>query len=74
METVIAEGSTRDVAVELWRKSSFSTGGECVALMDLGEKVDLRNSNFPGRTTLRVDRAAIAALIAACRSGELDDV
>jgi hypothetical protein len=57
-----------------WKKSSFSTGGECVALAEVGGDVVLLNSNVPERGKLLFSRAAVADLIAGCKSGELDDL
>jgi hypothetical protein len=57
-----------------WRKSSFSSGGECVTVAEVGGLVALRNSNVPERGTLLLSRAAMADLIAGCKAGELDDL
>lgn len=59
----------------IWRISSYSTnGGSCVAVADLGDTVAIRNSNHPDRATLALPAGAIAAFIAASKSGEYDDL
>jgi hypothetical protein len=61
-------------AIAGWRKSSFSTtNGSCVEVNDRGATVALRNSVHPDRGTLTFEPGAVAALVAACAAGELDD-
>lgn len=58
-----------------WRISSFSgSNGSCVAVAETPDGVMVRNSNAPDRVTLELDPAAVAAFVAACSAGELDDV
>ncbi len=58
-----------------WRISSYSgSNGACVAVADLGEAVAIRNSNHPDAGTLRLDPDAMAAFVASCRAGEMDDM
>lgn len=58
-----------------WRKSTFSgSNGDCVELAEVDEAVLVRNSNHPDGGTLTLDRVALAAFVAACRAGELDDL
>jgi hypothetical protein len=57
-----------------WRKSSYSTtNGSCVEVNHLGGTVAVRNSVHPDRGTLVFEPTAVAALVAACAAGELDD-
>jgi hypothetical protein len=58
-----------------WRISSYSSNnGSCVAVADLAGAVGIRNSNHPDRGTLSLDRSAMAAFVAGCATGELDDL
>jgi hypothetical protein len=59
-----------------WRKSSFSTANnDCLELgTDGGPVVALRNSNHPDRGTLSLPAPAVAAFVAACATGSLDDL
>jgi hypothetical protein len=58
-----------------WRKSSYSaSNGACVAVADLGDRVGIRNSNHPTRATLELAPAAVAAFVADCAAGQLDDL
>jgi hypothetical protein len=59
-----------------WRKSSASNPtGNCVELAALpGGDVGVRNSRSPEGPVLVCSRAQIAALLAAARAGELDDL
>lgn len=59
----------------MWRISSFSAnGGSCVAVADLGDRVAIRNSNRPDRGTISFSLNAMAALVDAVKTGELDDL
>jgi hypothetical protein len=63
------------VTDHVWRISSYSTqNGSCVAVAGTPDGVLLRNSVHPDRGTLRFDPAAMAAFVAACAAGELDDL
>lgn len=58
-----------------WRKSTYSDGqGACVEVADLGPTVAIRNSTRPTAGTLTLDRSAVAAFVAGCAAGELDDL
>lgn len=58
-----------------WRKSSYSgSNGACMAVADLGDAVAIRNSNHPDRGTLALDPSAMAAFVAGCAAGQLDDL
>jgi hypothetical protein len=41
-------------------------------IADLGEHVDVRNSNHPDAGTLTFTRTALAAFIHSCKAGQLD--
>jgi hypothetical protein len=56
-----------------WRTSSFS-GGQCVAVAEVGGAIALRNSNHPDAGTLLFTPAGMAAWIRSARAGELDDL
>lgn len=58
-----------------WRKSAFSSNqGNCVEIAADGPTVLVRNSNRPAAGVLSLPRPAVAAFVAACRAGELDDL
>jgi hypothetical protein len=58
-----------------WRKSSYSTAGSnCVELATAGNDVLLRDSKHPEHGHLTFTGTELAALIAAARAGELDDL
>jgi hypothetical protein len=58
-----------------WRISSYSTNnGSCVAVAESDGAVAIRNSIHPDRGTLGFDPSAVAAFVAACSAGELDDL
>lgn len=59
-----------------WRISSYSAAnGNCVEVgTDDGPVVMVRNSTRPDAGTLSLASGAFAAFVAACRSGELDDL
>jgi hypothetical protein len=56
-----------------WRTSNYSDNGKCVQVA-AGDDVLVRNSNHPGRRTLVLSGPAVAAFVAACSAGELDDL
>jgi hypothetical protein len=58
-----------------WRKSSHSAGSNsCVELAVLGDAIWLRDSKNPDGGHLTFTRSELAALVAAARAGELDDL
>lgn len=59
-----------------WRKSTHSgSQSTCVEVARRGDgRVLVRNSNRPDAGTLAVGARAMGAWVAACRSGELDDL
>jgi hypothetical protein len=57
-----------------WRKSSYSDNGKCVEIAEAGDAVLVRNSQRPDAGTLVFPPAALAAFVAACRTGKLDDL
>jgi len=58
-----------------WRKSTYSaTKGDCVEVSEDGGLVHVRNSLHPGRGTLGLVAPAVADFVAACATGELDDL
>jgi hypothetical protein len=59
-----------------WRKSTFSSNGvSCVEVAIPGPRTTLmRNSVHPDRGTLAFASGAVAAFVAACRAGDLDDL
>jgi hypothetical protein len=61
--------------ITTWRKSSHSgTSMNCVELAAAGADVLLRDSKHPEAGHLTFARAELAALVAAARVGELDDL
>ena len=58
-----------------WRKSTFSDPNACVeaGMLDDGTVV-MRNSNNHSQGTLRLERSAMAALLAGVKAGEFDDL
>jgi Domain of unknown function (DUF397) len=59
----------------IWRKSTYSAAnGDCVEVAERNDVVLLRNSNRPEAGTLTLDRSAVAAFIAECAAGELDEM
>ena len=68
-----SSGASRGLEVAVWRKSTFSSGGECVVVADLGGgEVAVRNSNAPDAGTLVLDRMGLAGWVAGCKAGEFD--
>ena len=59
---------------EQWRKSTFSTAGECVAVAGVGGHMAIQNSNLPDGGTLFLTGAGLAGWIAGCKAGEFDDL
>jgi hypothetical protein len=59
-----------------WRKSSYSSGSQnCVELAETGAAaVFVRDSKHPEQGHLTFARAELAALVAAAKAGELDDL
>jgi hypothetical protein len=58
-----------------WRKSTYSISSQnCVEIATAGAAVLLRDSKHPEHGHLTFTRPELAALIAAARAGELDDL
>jgi hypothetical protein len=57
-----------------WRVSSYSNNGSCVAVAQLGDRVAIRNSNHPDRGAIALSSASVAAFVAGCSAGLLDDL
>ena len=58
-----------------WRKSTYSINGtNCVELATAGPDAWLRDSKHPEAGHLTFTRAELAALVAAARTGDLDDL
>lgn len=58
----------------VWRISTYSgSNGSCVAVAESSDTVLVRNSNHPDRGTLAVSPGAMAAFVAACARGDLDE-
>lgn len=58
-----------------YRISTFSgQGGSCVAVAGGDDVVLIRNSNTPDRGTLVLSPTSVAAFVAACSAGQLDDL
>jgi Domain of unknown function (DUF397) len=55
-----------------WRKSSFSTGGDCVEWVPTKTHVHLRASDDPSGPTLEFTHSQWLAFIAGVKSGEAD--
>ncbi|WP_077800153.1 DUF397 domain-containing protein [Streptomyces sp. JHA26] len=54
----------------LWRKSSYSGGGEgndCVEIAELGLRIAIRDSKNPSRGTLSVPAPAFTAFVGALK-------
>lgn len=65
----------RDDPALVWRTSSFTDRGNCVAVARLGDgRVALRNSNHPDAGTLVLAPSALRAWIEALKAGEFDDL
>jgi hypothetical protein len=58
-----------------WRKSTYSaTKGDCVEVAEDGELAQVRNSNHPERGSVCLPAPAMADFVAACATGDLDDL
>lgn len=58
-----------------WRKSSFSgQAGNCVEVATTSDGALVRNSTRPEADTLTLDPSALAAFVAGCVAGEMDDL
>ena len=58
----------------VWPATSVSDNGKSVEIAEAGETVLVRNSQRPDAGTLVFPPAVLAAFVAACRAGELDDL
>lgn len=69
------DGTAPALAGVTWRKATASNAtGSCVELARVGDAVALRNSRHPSGLVLTWDAAAVAAFVAAARTGEFDDL
>jgi hypothetical protein len=68
----VMNGSTVTLAGCRWTKSSHSNpNGNCVELAELPEeRTAVRNSRYPGGTTLIYPRAQVGAFVRAVKEGE----
>jgi hypothetical protein len=58
-----------------WKKSTFSSNGvDCVEIATTSDAALIRNSQHPDRGALTLPSPVLAAFVAACRAGELDDL
>jgi hypothetical protein len=58
-----------------WRKSTYSAGNQqCVEIATADNDALLRDSKHPDAGHLTFTRTELATLVAAARSGELDDL
>jgi hypothetical protein len=57
-----------------WRKSSFSTNGDCVTVGEYGDMIAVRDSKDPEGGTLFFTRSEMAAFVAGVKAGEFDDL
>jgi hypothetical protein len=55
-----------------WRASTFTSGGECVEIAELGDHVAVRNSNHPAAGTVFLTPGEMAAFVSSVKAGELD--
>jgi hypothetical protein len=57
-----------------WRKSTFSSIGECVEVAELDDgRIGVRNSKAPESGTVYFTRAEIDAFVKGVNAGEFDD-
>lgn len=64
----------RPVATTRWRKSTFSSIGECVEVAELSDgRIGVRNSNAPDAGTVYFTRAEVDAFVKGVQAGEFDD-
>jgi len=68
------EGRVGRVSEMAWRKSSFSSAGECLVVAKVGRDIALRNSNNPEAGTLLLKRRGLAGWISGVKAGEFDDL
>ena len=58
-----------------WRKSTFSTQGNCVELADLGDSIAVRDSKLGDNSPrLTFTRQELAAWVRGAKAGEFDDL
>jgi len=73
-DDVVRGTRASDLATATWRKSSFSTDGECLEFAVLDDCVAVRNSNNPDGGTLFLPPVQMASWILAVKAGEFDDL
>ena len=61
-----------DGAALPWRKSSYSSSGNCVEVASAGDAVRVRDTKDPAGLQLALPGARWADFVAACRRGEFD--
>jgi hypothetical protein len=66
------EGRPWGLEPALWRKSTFSAGGECVTAAEVDSEVAVRNSNDPTTATLFLDGCRLVAGIRRLKADEFD--
>lgn len=57
-----------------WRKSSFSSQGDCVEIAVVRDQIFVRDSKVPDGPVLEFTRSEWAALADGIKAGEFDDV
>lgn len=57
----------------LWRKSTYSTQGNCIEVADFGETIGVRDSKDPEGPVLHFAPSEIAAFLSGAKAGEFDD-
>jgi len=63
------------IEVAAWRTSSFSSGGDCVAVAQLPDgTIGIHDSKNPEAGMLRLAPEQMAAWIAGIKAGEYDDL
>ena len=62
-------------AAASWRKSSYSSAGNCVEVAELpGGRIGVRNSNHPLDAVAVFTRSEIDAFLQGVKAGEFDDL
>ena len=62
-------------ATAVWRKSSYSSAGNCVEMAELTDgRIGMRNSNRPSEAVAVFTRSEIDAFLQGVKAGEFDDL